>query len=117
MTKKDEQEKRKYPRIDRKFLVSYKTKRFLRGYELSHTRNISKKGMMLTTHKMFEPGSHLSIILRLPFGGQKIELTGEVVGSREVVKGNVYETRVKILESDEEMLKELNQFINRFLKQ
>ncbi|MBD3264036.1 MAG: hypothetical protein GF375_02915 [Candidatus Omnitrophica bacterium] len=110
------QERRRYSRMDGKFVVSYKIKNSAMGYDLSQTRNVCQKGLMLTTGRYFEKGVVLEMSIRFPFIIQKIKVNGEVVDCKEVVGGRLYETRVKLLDLDENFVKELSNFIERKLK-
>lgn len=110
------QERRKYSRIDGKFVVSYRIKDSNMGYDLSQTRNVCQKGLMLTTARNFDKGAVLEMSIRFPFIIQKIKVSGEVVDCKEVVAGRLYETRVKLLDLDDSFVKDLGDFIERKLR-
>ena len=46
----------------------------------------------------------------------KIEVTGEVVDSKEVVRDLIYETRLKFIDLDEDFFRDLGEFIKERLK-
>lgn len=110
------EEKRRHPRMDANFVVSYRIGQKLERCDLTQTKNVSNGGMLLTTNKVFEPGTRLIMVVRFPFVAQKIEVTGEVVGSKEVVKNLIYETRLKFLDLDENFFRKLGRFIEENLK-
>ena len=113
--KYDGQEKRRHTRMKVNFVVSYRTVKLPEGYDLTQTRNLSQGGMLLTTNKLFDKGICLAMIMRFPFVPQKIQITGEVVSSKEVVRGLIYETRIKFFDLDEGFFRELGAFIREKL--
>lgn len=109
-------ERRKHSRVDANFVVSYRIKEIPDNYDLSQTKNISQGGMLLTTNKEFGRGTYLAMTIRFPLVPHKIEVTGEVVDSKEVVRDLIYETRIKFLDLDEEFFRKLGEFITENLK-
>ncbi|MBP7089166.1 MAG: PilZ domain-containing protein [Candidatus Omnitrophica bacterium] len=107
-------ERRNLPRIDANFVVSYRIKSG--NYDLTQTKNLSQGGMLLTTNCAFEKGTLLAMIIRFPLALKKIETTAQVVSSKEIVKGLIYETRVRFLDLDKEFFKKLGEFIQENLK-
>ena len=116
MTSYKGSEKRKHVRMNGNFVINYQIQELPYNYDLSQTKNVSQGGALLTTNKLFEHGEHLTINLKIPFVSQKIKLKGEVVGSREVVRNLVYETRVKFVGLDKEFFNKLGEFIEETLK-
>jgi hypothetical protein len=108
-------ERRKFPRANANFVVSYRVKH-QGSYDLSQTKNISQGGLLITTNKKFENGTQLAMTIRFPFVEQKIEITGEVVDSKEIVKGLIYETRLKFTDLPQEFFKELGIYIKELLE-
>ncbi|MFH1767853.1 MAG: PilZ domain-containing protein [Candidatus Omnitrophota bacterium] len=107
------QEKRKRPRVDVNFVVSYRVKKDYSNNDLSQSKNISQGGMLLTTNCKFEKGTYLAMKIRFPFAPErKIEIVGEVVESREVMRNFIYETRLKFLDFNKDMLDKLGDFID-----
>jgi hypothetical protein len=102
--------------MEANFVVSYRIKEFPDGYDLTQTKNVSQGGMLLTTNRLFEKGTCLAMTIRFPFVTQKIEITGEVVSSKEVVRELIYETRIKFLDLDREFFRKLGEFIEENLK-
>lgn len=108
--------RRKFPRLDANFIVSYSPKKASADYDLSQTKNVSGGGALITTNKEFEKGTLLSVTVRFPFYPKRIGLTAEVISSKELVKNLVYETRVCFLDMDSGFIEELGDFISKRLK-
>ena len=108
--------RREHERLDVNFVVSYRIKETPNGFDLSQTKNVSQGGMLLTTNRVFDEGTLLSMTIRFPLIPQKIEVTGVVVGSKEVVRDLLYETRIKFLDLDQDFFMKLGQFIKENLK-
>jgi hypothetical protein len=109
-------EKRKYPRVGVNFVVSYRLKENSHAYDLSQTKNVSQGGLLLTTNKKFDFGTLLAMTIRFPFIEQKIEIDGEVIDSKEIVKGLIYETRIRFLNLPEDFFNELGKFIKELIE-
>ena len=110
-------DRREFPRLKGSFIVSYKILDEINNADLSQTKNISEGGMMFTTDKAFPEGTLLTLYVRLPFVEEKIELTGRVLQSKEVVKDIIYETRICFLETPADVLNRVRDVVNRFLDQ
>lgn len=109
-------ERRKYPRINAQFVVSYKIKGMADPFDLSQTKNISQGGALLTTNKRFPPGTQLALTIKFPFVSQRINLTATVVDSREVTKDLIYNTRLCFDQSDARFFEVLGSFIKKELE-
>jgi len=109
-------EKREHPRMRVNFVINYRIQELQDSYDLSQTKDVSQGGVLLTTNKPFEKGTHLTMNLKIPFVPQKIELKGRVISSREVVRDLVYDTRVSFIGLDENFFKKLGEFIKENLK-
>lgn len=109
-------ERRKHARLDVNFVVSYRIKEAQGDFDLSQTKNMSQGGMLLTTNKEFGVGTHLAMILRFPLIPHKIEVTGVVVGCKQIVRDIIYETRIQFLDLDQEFFRKLGEFIKEHLK-
>jgi len=106
------QERRKYPRVDSNIVISYHIQGEFGNYDLSQTMNISQGGILFTTNREFEKGEHLGMTVLFPFLEEKIEIIGEVISSREVLKDFVYETRIKFNDLKEQLLEQLGKFVD-----
>ncbi|MBD3246406.1 MAG: hypothetical protein GF333_05285 [Candidatus Omnitrophica bacterium] len=109
-------ERREHPRMNVNFIVSYRVKEVPEDYDLSQSKNVSQGGMLLTTNRKFERDTQLSMTIRFPFTLQKIELTGVVVDSKEIVRDLIYETRIQFLGTKEEFFQKLGDFVKENLK-
>lgn len=107
------QERRNHPRVNANFVVSYRIQKAPDNYDLSQTKNVSQGGLLVTTNRKFEKGIFLAITIRFPFIMQRIEVTGQVVESKEVVRNLIYETRVRFLDLDTEFFRKLGEFIDK----
>ena len=110
------EERRRWPRINANFVVSYRIQEIPDGYDLSQTKDISQGGVLITTNKPFAIGTHLVMLLRIPFVPQKIEIAGEVVASNEMVRDLIYTTRVRFLGLSSDFFEKLGEFIKKSLK-
>ena len=116
MTYKGNNERRKYPRISGKFVVSYRVKTDQNDIHVSQTRNLSLGGMILTTNKNFPPGTILEIDIRLPFFIDKINLTGKVLEIKEIVKDLIYDARIQFLSVDAKFEAIIKDTVSYYLK-
>ncbi|MCM8795617.1 MAG: PilZ domain-containing protein [Candidatus Omnitrophica bacterium] len=94
-------ERRKHPRIDARFIVSYRIFDENDNIDISQTKNLSLGGMLLTTNRKFEEGTKLALEIRLPFDPNPIMLMAKVVESKEITKNLIYDTRLEFLAVDE----------------
>lgn len=116
MDKTKGEERRKHARLSANFVISYRITQVPDNYDLSQTKNVSQGGLLLTTNRKFDKGVMLAITIRFPFVAQRIEVTGQVVESREVVRNLIYETRISFLDLDMDLFKELGEFVQTRLK-
>jgi hypothetical protein len=94
-------EKRKHPRVEARFIVSYRILEEESKRDITQTKNLSLGGMLLTTNRQFEIGTNLALEIKLPFDPNPIMLVGKVLESREIVKNLIYDTRLMFLAIDE----------------
>lgn len=110
-------ERRKHPRLDANFIISYHIKEPSSPFDLSQTKNVSQGGLLLTTNRYFEKGVLLEMTIRFPFIPDKIKLTGMVVVSVEKVKDLLYETHIQFADkSNEDILKEIGKYVEDRIK-
>ena len=95
-------ERRQHPRRDASLAVTYRPMVLTGRYDITHTRNISQGGMLLTTARPFAAGARLAIYLRLTSQSslRLIRGTAETVESREIVQNVLYEIRVRFIDLD-----------------
>ncbi|MFA5411218.1 MAG: PilZ domain-containing protein [Candidatus Omnitrophota bacterium] len=109
-------ERRDYPRVSSRFIVSYRVLEEEDNLDVSQTKNISLGGMLLTTNRQFAPGTDLALEIRLPFDPHPIMLTAKVLESREVIRDLIYDTRLQFLSVDEHHQKIINKTVDYYLK-
>jgi len=109
-------EKRKAPRADGRFIVSYRVMENSGIYDITQTKNLSLGGMLLTTNCSFNPGTNLALEIRLPFDPNSIMLIGKVLESKEINKGLIYDTRLVFLAIDERHRKVIGETISYYIK-
>ncbi len=109
-------EKRKHPRLNVNFIVSYRVEGPSSPFDLSQTKDVSQGGLLLTTNKKFDKGTILVMTILFPFVEEKMKLTGIVVDSQEKVRDLIYETHIQFKEADESLLKEIGEFIQKKVK-
>jgi len=109
-------ERRKGPRISARFIVSYRILEENDNIDISQTKNMSLGGMLLTTNRLFDPGTNLAIEIRLPFDPNPIMLIAKVIESKEIIKDLIYDTRLQFLAVDENHRKVINKTVDYYLK-
>jgi hypothetical protein len=113
MEKYNGPERRRYPRLNANFIVSYRAKEPSSSFDLSQTKDVGQGGLLFTASKKIEPGTMLVMTVRFPFIPDKLELTGQVVKSQEKVKGLIYETHVQFKDSDQALIRKIGDFIRK----
>lgn len=109
-------ERRKYPRITGRFIISYRIVEEFNNIDITQTKNLSLGGMLLTTNRQFQPGTKLNLEIRLPFDPNPIVILGKVVESREIIKDLIYDTRLEFLDIDEKHKKIISETVDYYLK-
>ena len=109
-------DRRKKPRTEATIVVSYHLQGEDKNYDLTQTKNISQEGIFLTTNRKFEKGTRLDMTIQFPFLDDKIQVVGEVVGSKEVLKDLIYETRLMFYGLNGQYSKKLDNFVKEHMK-
>lgn len=109
-------ERRKHPRVNARFIVSYRVMEERNNVDMTQTKNLSLGGMLLTTNRKFNPGTNLAIEIRLPFDPMPIMLIGKVLESKEVTRDLIYDTRLTFLAVDERHRKVMQETVDYYLK-
>jgi c-di-GMP-binding flagellar brake protein YcgR len=109
-------ERRKNARVSGRFIVSYRVLEENDAIDISQSKNISLGGMLLTTNRLFQPGTNLALEIRLPFDPNPIMLIGKVVESKEITRNLIYDTRLSFLAVDERHRKVISQTVDYYLK-
>jgi hypothetical protein len=109
-------EKRRHPRANGRFIVSYRVIPNNSNADISQTKNLSLGGMLLTTNCQFPVGTNLALEIRLPFDPDPIMTIAKVLQSNEITKGMIYDTRLAFLAIDEKHRKVISETIGYYLK-
>lgn len=109
-------ERRRHPRINTRFIVSYRILEEADNADISQTKNLSLGGMLLTTNKKFSIGTNLALEIRLPFDPNPIMIIGKVLDSREISKDLIYDTRLLFLAIDERHRNVIKETVDYYLK-
>lgn len=110
-------ERRKFPRIEENFVVSYRLYGDAQMLDTSHTKNIGEGGMLLTTNRAFDTGTILAIEIRLPLIPIPIRLLGNILESKEIAKNLIYETRLSFTYMDNQSKEFVRNTVDHFLKE
>lgn len=109
-------EKRRSPRVNKNFVVSYRIYGEADNIDISQTKNVGEGGMLLTTNRAFDPGTILAIEIRLPFMPTPIRLLGKILESKEIARNLIYETRLLFTYMDDESKEFVKNTVNYFSK-
>jgi len=109
-------ERRKHPRVNARFIVSYRIYEEKDNLDISQTKNIGLGGMLLTTNRDFAAGTILAITLRIPFDPEPINLLAKVIESKEIAKNTIYDTHLSFLSIDEKHKKSLQETVDYHIK-
>jgi len=109
-------EKRRHPRVNARFIVSYRILEEVDNLDISQTKNLSLGGMLLTTNRRFGIGTNLALEIRLPFDPNPIMIIAKVLESREISKDLIYDTRLVFLAIDERHRKVIKETIDYYIK-
>ena len=108
-------EKRKYPRVDARFVVSYRIVEEDEIKDLTQTKNLSLGGMLFTTMENFPAGTQLEVEMRVPVDRDPVNIIGRVIDSCRVAKGTIYNTRIAFLSVDDKHADKIKETIKRCL--
>ncbi len=109
-------ERRRHPRVNARFIVSYRILEEIDNVDISQTKNLSLGGMLLTTNKRFSIGTNLALEIRLPFDPNPIMIIAKVLDSREISKDLIYDTRLIFLAVDERHRKVIKETVDYYIK-
>jgi hypothetical protein len=113
-----ETDKRKFPRADARFIVSYGRISYdaIVDRDVSQTRNISEAGAAFTTSRPFAPQTNLMLTIKLPQAAQPVQVTGTVLESKEISPRLVYFTRVNFAEIDDQKRRAIQQTVDHYAR-
>ena len=117
MNNKSNEERRKYERIKKTFILSYFDQANPKHkIEITQLKNISFGGMCFITGQSYEPSTKLGVELKTPYLAGTTYLSGIVLGSQEKMKNKIYETRLQFgtLETEAKVL--LEKLIDLFVE-
>lgn len=109
-------ERRRGPRVNKNFVVSYRVYGEADNVDISQTRNIGEGGMMLTTNRAFDTGTILSFEIKLPFLPSPIRMLGRILESKEIARNLIYETRLIFTYMDDESKEVIKNTVDFFSK-
>ena len=109
-------ERRRVPRAQGRFVVTYRVLEQEDKTDMTQTKNIGLGGMLLTTNRRFSIGAKLALEIRLPLDADPIMLIGSVVESKEVVTNLIYDTRLAFLAVDSKHHKVISKTVDFYIK-
>ena len=109
-------EKRRHPRVNARFIVSYRILEAADNVDISQTKNLSLGGMLLTTNRQFGIGTNLALEIRLPFDPNPIMIIAKILESREISKDLIYDTRLNFLAIDERHRNVIKETVDYYIK-
>ncbi|MBU2520857.1 MAG: PilZ domain-containing protein [Proteobacteria bacterium] len=109
-------EKRKYVRLGRSIMISYKKAGSSEGYDMTSTKDISKGGTFFFSNVSYPVGTELELIVSFPFriGKERTKVISKVVNV--INKDRFYGIGVEYIKMDKTVLSELHLFIDNLKK-
>ena len=109
-------EKRRYIRLDRSVMISYKKAGSSEEYDMTSTKDISKAGTFFFSHVNYPVGTEMELLVRFPFriGKERVKVISKVVNVRK--KEKLYGIGVQYIKMDKTVLSELCSFIDKLKK-
>ena len=112
-----EQERRKFERLKKKFIVSYHPlDEPNTAFDISQIKDIGLGGMRFVANRAYIPGTPLAIELQTPFIWDRLCLQAKVLESKEIIENLLYDTRVAFSDLDEKAKHYLSKTIEVFKK-
>ncbi|MFC1704418.1 PilZ domain-containing protein [Candidatus Omnitrophota bacterium] len=110
------EERREYKRLKRQFIVSFRPYGKKTAFDVSQLKDISAGGVRFMTAKPFKKDTTLIMEIRTPISVVKLKVSGKVIASKEVVKGLIYDTRVRFVNLDDDTAEIIKQTVDYFSK-
>jgi hypothetical protein len=107
------EEKRKFPRIEAHYMLKCRQLEQAGGFDVTSTRNISQGGATITTSCQFEEGNLLELTFKFPFATESVPVKAQVLDCRTIIKGSVWELRIKFVDMPEDYGNKINEFIGK----
>lgn len=106
-------EQRKFKRVSKSYIVSYG---LVKGedlkFDVSQTKNLSEGGLLFMSDRKFEKGAILKIKLRLPEFSDYVIVRTQVIESKQLVKGIMYETRARFTEVEQKVREAIRKLVD-----
>lgn len=106
-------EERKHKRLPTTYIVRYKPRHSQNDYSFSQTNNVSQGGTVMLTKRHFYESTQLELHIQFPFAHKRLEVIGEVIACKEILKDSSYETRLKFVEMSTELKLQIADIIER----
>jgi hypothetical protein len=108
-------EKMKFPRVNARFVISYRIVEQDKIIDLTQIKNLSLGGMLFTTMENFTAGTQLAVEMRVPVDTDPVKIIGKVIDSCKVARGTIYNTRIEFLSIDDKHADKIKETIKRCL--
>jgi c-di-GMP-binding flagellar brake protein YcgR len=106
-------ERRKYLRLPASYVTRYKVRNSDADYHVSQTQNVSQRGALLFTNRMFNKGFQLELQIQFPFSDKWVTVVAAVVACEKVTKNLSYKTRLQFIAMDEWAEEKLREIMER----
>ncbi len=92
----DQSERRQYARIKKNYIIRFSDKANPSvNIQVSQVENISRGGVCFNSSIPFTVGTNVAIEMRTPYLAESIYFEGNVLGTKEVIKGMIFQNHVK----------------------
>jgi uncharacterized protein (TIGR02266 family) len=95
-------------RVTAQFQITFQT---VDALVVAYSANLSRGGLFLKTDRASPPGSVISLVVRLPDGGEEIEVPCSVIFTRDGRDGQTAGMGLKFIDPDETIQKRIEWFI------
>ncbi|MCG8607919.1 PilZ domain-containing protein, partial [bacterium] len=106
-------EKRKHLRLPASYVTRYRLRDSVTDFHVSQTQNVSQRGGLLFTNRMFKKGLQLELQIQFPFSPKWVTIIATVIACEEVTKSLSYKTRLQFLRMDEWAEKGIREIMER----
>jgi len=107
-------ERRRYPRLNRSFLVHYPVADGESQLDLSQVKNISLGGVLFLTTRPYEKESNIPLRIKLP--GAYVEPQARVIESRQIEGGSFFDTRLEFLPMEQFDREHIAQVLQHYIE-
>ena len=106
-------DKRKHLRLPASYVTRYRLRNSNADYHVSQTQNVSQRGALLFTNRVFKTGFQLELQIQFPFSDKWVTIIAKVISCEEVTKNLSYKTRLEFIRMDEWAEKSLKEIMER----